>query len=492
MNARLKVVGSPAKQEAAISQVKNTGRGRAHGDTHYIRVTKVLDDSRTIDKSAARSFVVRLPVEARTGEQKSDSQNTDKGGTKRRSKRSVGNIVKWSVLSTLLVAGLTAGFNAYRFFSAHEETDDATIVGHLHMISSRIAGNVRQVLVDDNQRVTQGQVLVRLEPEDYSVLVDQAKAELAVAQRQAEVARAHIDEMIAASDAQSTKANGDVTESVASLSDYKVKVVDAQAGLSAATEQLAQAQATRDKDSADYKRYAFLAHEGAVPVQQLDNTRRDLRVSEAAVRAAQDGISQAKARVAAAKEAVMEAAAHVTAVKSEVHQARASAVQIETARKQYEADLATVQQAQAKLQNAQLQQSYTDIVAPISGTIGTKNVEEGQRLQPGQQIMAIVPDNSWVVANFKETQLERMQVGEPVEIKVDAFPHHVFTGKVNSLSPASGADFALLPPDNATGNFTKIVQRVPVKIVFDKDSIKGYEDRLTPGMSVIATVQVSK
>jgi membrane fusion protein (multidrug efflux system) len=142
------------------------------------------------------------------------------------------------------------------------------------------------------------------------------------------------------------------------------------------------------------------------------------------------------------------------------------------------------------LKDAQLQLSYTNITAPAAGRIGRKTVEVGNRVQAGTPLMAIVNNDYWLVANFKETQLENMKPGEEVEIKLDALPHHPFKGRVDSISPASGAQFALLPPDNATGNFTKIVQRVPVKIVFDSESVKGYESRITPGMSAEVSVQV--
>jgi membrane fusion protein, multidrug efflux system len=142
------------------------------------------------------------------------------------------------------------------------------------------------------------------------------------------------------------------------------------------------------------------------------------------------------------------------------------------------------------LKDAQLQLSYTNITAPAAGRVGRKNVEVGNRVQVGTPMMAIVNNDSWVVANFKETQLEKMKPGKPVEIKLDSFPHHTFKGRVDSISPASGAQFALLPPDNATGNFTKIVQRIPVKVVFDQESIKGYEARITPGMSAEVAVEV--
>lgn len=166
-----------------------------------------------------------------------------------------------------------------------------------------------------------------------------------------------------------------------------------------------------------------------------------------------------------------------------MQQATATGVQTNVNRSQYQAAKAAIAQSEASLKDAQLQLSYINITAPSSGRIGRKSVEIGQRVQPGTPLMAVVGDEYWVVANFKETQLEDMQPNEEAEVKLDAFPHHTFRGRVDSISPASGAQFALLPPDNATGNFTKIVQRIPVKIFLDAQSIKGYESRITPGMS---------
>ncbi len=171
--------------------------------------------------------------------------------------------------------------------------------------------------------------------------------------------------------------------------------------------------------------------------------------------------------------------------------ARASAVQTRVTEQDYQTDLAAVEGAQAALNAARLDLSYTKIVAPISGRIGKKVVEEGQRVEPGQPLLTIVSDDPWVVANYKETQLKNMYAGQKVDIKIDSFPDHKFEGIVESFSPASGASFAVLPSDNATGNFTKIVQRIPVKILFTTDSIKGYASRLAPGLSVLTSVDVA-
>jgi membrane fusion protein (multidrug efflux system) len=160
-------------------------------------------------------------------------------------------------------------------------------------------------------------------------------------------------------------------------------------------------------------------------------------------------------------------------------------------RQQFQAAQGQIAAADAALKQAQLNLSYTDIKAPVAGRVGNKTVEVGQRVQPDQPLMAIVSDSNWIVANFNETQLDNIQPGESVDIKIDAFSGKTFKGVVNSIAPASGSDFSVLPPDNATGNFTKVVQRIPVKITFAPDSIRGYENRITPGMSVEVAVNVA-
>lgn len=172
-----------------------------------------------------------------------------------------------------------------------------------------------------------------------------------------------------------------------------------------------------------------------------------------------------------------------------MQQAQAVNQQTEVNRRQYDAAIAAIAQASAQVENARLQLAYTTITAPTAGRVGNKSVEVGQRVQPGQALMSVVEEKPWIVANFKETQLRKMQPGQAVEIKLDAFGDRTFQGKVDSFSPASGAKFALLPPDNATGNFTKIVQRLPVKVVFDSKSVQGYEPRIAPGMSAVVTVE---
>lgn len=388
-----------------------------------------------------------------------------------------------------VVAGL-GGLRWWQYTSAHQSTDDAYVASNVHPVSSRVNGTVAQVLVNDNQQVQAGQVLVKLDPRDYQNQVQQAQAALAAAKQQAETARTQI--AFAAQNAQgtTTQAQGDISNAEAAIANAQAQVNEAQAGVPAAQAQVAQANANLQKAQADFTRFSTLYQQGAVSREQLDTARNAYQVAQAQQNAAQQQVNQAQAKLAQAQQQVAKAQAQLTTSQGGLQQAQATGVQTQVNRNKYQEALAAVTQAQAKLKDAQLQLSYTVISAPTAGVVGNKHAEVGQRVQPGTPLMAIVDNQNWVVANFKETQLGKMHPGQPVEIKLDAFPNHPFAGHVDSFSPASGAQFALLPPDNATGNFTKVVQRIPVKVVFEPQSIQGYESRITPGMSADVSVDV--
>jgi membrane fusion protein, multidrug efflux system len=423
------------------------------------------------------------------------------------------------ILAGLGVGVLAAGGFGYRYWqfaSTHIDTDNATVAGHIHQVSTRIPGTVSEVLVDDNQLVKQGQLLLKLDERDYQNKVALSQAALQAAQRQAQAAEANIALASQTTTAKTTQAQGDVSGSVAAISTAQAAVEvakagipaaqadvrQAEAGIPAAQAQVAQANANLQKAKADYNRYSALFQQGAIPRQQLDTARASLDVATAQKSAAEQGVQQAQAKLASARvgvaraqselaqaqEGITSAQAKLAASKGGLQQATAGGQQTSINRGQYEAAKAAITQAEASLRDAQLQLSYTNITAPAAGRIGKKNVEVGNRVQAGTPLMAIVNNDYWVVANFKETQLENMKPGQMAEIKLDAFPHHTFKGHIDSVSPASGAQFSLLPPDNATGNFTKIVQRIPVKVTFDPASIQGYDLRITPGMSAEVSV----
>lgn len=399
---------------------------------------------------------------------------------------------KWIWLGLLgvgLIAGGIFGYRWWRFASVHESTDDAYVTTYIHPINARINGTVVEVRVDDNQSVSKGNVLVKLDPRDYEVARQQARAALESAQQQAAVAQANIGVTATTAVGQTTEAQGNIDAAAASVSTSEAALAEAEAGVPAAQAQLAQVRANLLKADRDYKRYTTLYAQGAVAQEELDTNRATYESTLAEYNAITEQIKQAQARVVQAQKNLSNAEAKLNSTRGNLQQANATGQQTEVNRRQYRAALATVAQSQAELKNAELQLSYTSIAAPIAGRIGNKTVQVGQRVEPGQMLMSLVQTTPWIVANFKETQLEDMRPGQSVEIEIDAFPHHRFTGRVDSIAPASGADFALLPPDNATGNFTKIVQRVPVKIVFDADSIRGYESLITSGMSVTPTVE---
>ena len=311
------------------------------------------------------------------------------------------------------------------------ETENAYVSGHVHPVSSRVAGVVSKVLIDDNQLVKEGDVIAELDPVDQRLKVDQILAQIDTAEQQ-----------VIQADAQ---------------------IAQVQAQASAAGAQVAQSEAQLVRAKQDAERFG-----------QLYNSQMKA-VSKAELDAAVATRASAVADVAARKDSAAAAKQQITAATSARNVLKAQ-----------------VQVLRVQLADAQQQLAYNRIVAPVTGRIGKRTIEVGQRVTAGQQLTAIVQDNVWVVANFKETQLADLKPGQNVKVSVDAIPGKELIGQVDSFSPASGAQFALLPADNATGNFTKIVQRVPVKIVFKQADLKALSGRLVPGMSVIAEVAVNQ
>jgi membrane fusion protein (multidrug efflux system) len=392
-----------------------------------------------------------------------------------------------------LIAFAGASAWAIRYWlwaQSHEETDDAYVAGHVHPVSARISGTVEAVLVDDNQHVERGQVLVRLDPRDYQIRLAQAQAALDIARRQAASAGTAVDFSTENAAAKTTEADGGLRSAQAEIAAAKAAVAEASAGIPRSQAALAEAEANRRRAELDYQRYADLVAKDQISRQQFDHARAALDAAIAAKNAAAGSVRQAEARLVQARESVGRAQAQLVEAQGNALSARAAGTETNVHRRQHEAAVAAIAQAESSLEDAKLQVSYTEIRSPVAGRVGRKGVEAGQRLQPGQPLLAIVEDDLWVVANYKETQLTHMKPGQPVEITIDSFPAHTFRGRVDSMSPGTGAQFALLPPDNATGNFTKIVQRVPVKIRFDCESIRGYENLIVPGMSVVAVTAV--
>ena len=405
-------------------------------------------------------------------------------------KRPVKLILAGLGVTGAIVAG-AFGYNWWQFASTHEETDNATVTGQIHSVSARIPGTVEQVLVNDNQTVQPGQILVKLDPRDYQLKLQQAQADLAAAQQKASTAQVTIALSSKNAEAATTQSSGDIAKAQAAIAQAQAQVSESQAGIPRAQAQLAVSDANLEKARTDYDRFSRLYSQGAVAQRELDTARQAFQVAQAQRAADAEQVDQAQAKLAQTQQVVETAQAGLTSSQGGLQQAEAKGIQTEVSRSDLGTAQSAIAQAQVALKNAQQQLSYTTITAPVQGRVGRKSAEVGQQIQAGTPLLAIVSNEYWVTANFKETQLEKMRPGQRAEVKLDSFPHKTFTGRIESFSPASGAQFALLPPDNATGNFTKVVQRIPIKVVLDADSIRGYEGMITPGMSATVVVALN-
>lgn len=362
---------------------------------------------------------------------------------------------------------IVGGFFAWQYFSSYESTDDAEVDGHLMPISARISGYVSKVNVDDNQYVHAGDVLVEIDPRDFQVAVDQARAEAENA-----AATAHslgIDVPVAA-----VNTTSQVSTSQADVDNAQAGIAVAQQELDAAKAQLVQAQANDVKAQNDLVRYKQLVDKQEVSQQLYDQ-------AVAAAAASTATVAASKSNVTAAEQQVTQARARLAQAQASWRSSQTGPQQVASTRDRAQAAAALAQQKEAALEQAQLNLGYTKIVAPVNGIV-SKSVEVGMNVQPGQQLLTIVPlDDIWVTANFKETQLKTMRPGQHVKIKADVNGRS-YNAHVDSVAGSSGARLSLLPPENATGNYVKVVQRIPVKIVLEPGENKDHSLRL--GMSV--------
>jgi membrane fusion protein (multidrug efflux system) len=334
------------------------------------------------------------------------------------------------IVGIIALAALAAGGRMWWRSTFFVETDNAYLSGHVHPVSSRVAGVVTRVLVQDNQVVKQGDLLAELDPADQHLKIEQIQAQIAATSQQVIQAEAQIAQ------------------------------AKAQAGSAVAQVAQSSAQLLRAKQDAARYGQLYTTQMKAVSKAEVDAANATNTAAAADLAARGDAVTAAKAQIAAA-----------TAARDIVQ--------------------AQVKVLQVQLKDAQLQQAYNRILAPVAGRVGKRSLEVGARLQAGQQVAAIVEDDVWVNANFKETQLAKLRPGQSVTVEVDALDGKLLKGKIDSFSPASGAQFSLLPADNATGNFTKIVQRVPVKIVFQPADLQALHGRLVPGMSALVEIDLS-
>ncbi|MGI8890447.1 MAG: efflux RND transporter periplasmic adaptor subunit [Chthoniobacterales bacterium] len=378
-----------------------------------------MSDDKNHDGATETRSLDRGSKEQPNGRSAKERPNDDKGSSEQPKKEKKGSgkppkkvlIIAALVFAILAVGGVLYYLHAQNF----ESTDDAFTAGHVHEISSRVAGTVQAVLVNDNQAVHKGDPLASLDPREFNLVREKAVAQVAQARAMTEQANAELSQRQAAT---------------------------------------AQSSAQLEKAMTDYNRIGALYQQDikAVAKAEVDAANAQLKTARGAFEATKANETAARAQVAVAQ--------------------------------------AGVTTAETALHDAELQFSYTSIAAPVDGFVAKKSVESGRRIQPGQALMAVVERHVWVVANYKETQLAQIKIGQSVAIDIDAIPDHEFKGHVDSFQPGTGATFSLLPPDNATGNFTKIVQRIPVKIVFDQESVRSFHNRIVPGLSVAPTIDL--
>lgn len=369
----------------------------------------------------------------------------------------------------------------------HVSTDDAQVDGHIVPVSSKIYSNIVDVLVNDNQQVKQGQVLVRLDPKDYQAKADQLRAAVAVAESQAQGANVGVP--LIRDTTQSTTSSAEA-ELGAIQADYEQAKADYDkasiADVAYARSNVVTAQATYDRAQADLDRMKPLVDKAEISRLQYDSYVASARVAESELKASGDKLAGALQNAQMKKAAMFAAQARVTQGRAGVVEARANQQQVNVRTADAASAAANVTLARANLETAELNLSYTTIVAPMDGVVTRKSVEVGQIVQQGQALMMVVPLNDvWVTANFKETQLRGVIPGQKAEVKVD-LTDKTYPGHVDSVAGATGTRLSLLPPENATGNYVKVVQRIPVKIVLDP--IPGGNNILRPGMNVEATI----
>jgi membrane fusion protein (multidrug efflux system) len=396
-------------------------------------------------------------------------ERTDKFSTSRRK--------KVLVISAVIVVAIVAAYFAWNAFR-YEDTDDAQVDGHVMPLSARISGHIQEVHVIEGQLVRAGDLLVTIDPEDYKVAAEQAQANL--------------------TNALATAASSHWSVPITSITVYsnldsaKTAVVNAEAGLRAAEQNcesakaaLTQAEANAVKSDADFERAKQLVAKEDISRQQYDQAVAGATANRA-------GVVSAQAGVHAAEQAMQQAQGKLLQARNDLKTAETAPDQISLIRANALAADAQASQRKAQFAQAQLNLNYTIIRSPVTGIIGKRNVEVGQNVNVGQELLDVVPlDDVWVTANFKETQLEHMRPGQRVKIKVDAYGRS-WSGRVTNMGGGTGSVFSLLPPENATGNYVKVVQRVAVRIDFDHTAGEDFnaEGMLKPGLSVVAEVRV--
>lgn len=366
------------------------------------------------------------------------------------------------LLGIVVVAGLFFGIREIRYLMTHEDTENSYLEADIVPITPKIQGFIAEIRVSENQHVNAGDTLFILDNRDYTLRLRQAEAGLA---------NAETNVGVVAANAQAATAGVGTADANFQTSTAATEVTNT--SIQTATADVEAARARAWKAEQDFNRYSILSAQHAATQQQFDQAKTEKESADAALKAAQSRLEAAKQQTGVSRLQSAAGRQQVAAVQSQANAARKS---VELAR-------STVDQRRLDVENARLNLSYTVITAPASGFVAKKSVQPGQVVNVGTPLCSIVSDKSlWITANFKETQVAKMHAGQAVQVKVDAYPGHNFAGKIESIAPATGAKFSLLPPDNASGNFVKVVQRIPVRVILTEPADSDHP--LRPGMSV--------
>lgn len=391
-------------------------------------------------------------------------------------------LTRFMIFLVILGAVAAAGYWTWVYFTSFESTDDAQMDGHLNPISARITGHVIEVLTEDTRFVNAGDVLVRIDPKDYKVAVDKAEADVASSLATLNSLQVDVPVTDINTSSQLVTARSSRTEADAVLAGAQRQLGAAAARLESARAQVLEAEANEMKARDDESRYRLLVVRDEISRQQFTTAQSAEAAARAAVQAQRAAVAEAEQNIQVAESSVDQAKTRIVQADASIQSAMTAPRQVAISAARAKSAAAQVQQSRAALEQAQLNLSYCTIVAPVTGIVGKKTTEVGQNVSPGQQLLAIVPlDDMWVTANFKETQLQHMKAGQLVKFSVDAYDHE-YKGHVTAIGGASGSRFSVLPPENATGNFVKVVQRIPVRI--DLDPGENREHVLRLGMSV--------
>ena len=386
-------------------------------------------------------------------------------------------------VAALAVIGIVSW---YFVTAGRVSTDDAQVDAHVTQIAARVGGTVQRVLVADNQQVEAGAVLVEIDPRDYQVAVDKARAELADAEATAIAASSNVPITSASTASNVTTAQGGIVQAQGGVTGAERELDAARARLVTAQARLREAEANAAKSARDVERLKGLLAKDEISQQQYDATVAAAEAQKAAADSARAQITEAEAGIRVAESRLVQANAGEQQARAELQTAQTGPQEVAATKARAASAEARAQTARANLAQAELNLQYATVKAPAKGIVSRKSVEPGQTVQAGQPLLAIIPlETVWVTANFKETQLKDLRPGQKATVSVDAYGRE-FNGHVESIAAATGARFSLLPPENATGNYVKVVQRVPVKIVLDEG--QNAEQLLRPGMSVVPTV----